>query len=123
PPLPRCEKKQYDEVVRTVFGRLRSRLEQEPAQWEGWLYFHTYFSPAYRASLDSAGSSAPLEKAARYFIQETSDDRMLVDKQTYKQYRVNKKEEAQLCPQKLRDLTTGFPYWKRCPPPHRVSWL
>jgi hypothetical protein len=96
PPLPRREKKQYDEVVRTVFGRLCSRLEQEPAQWEGWLYFHTYFSPAYRASLDSADSSAPLEKAARYFIQETSDDRLLVDKQTYKQYRVNKKEEAQL---------------------------
>jgi predicted LPLAT superfamily acyltransferase len=94
PPLPKGEKKQYDEVVRTVFGRLCARLEQEPAQWEGWLYFHTYFSPAYRASLDSAGGWPPLEKRERFFIQETNDDTLLVDKQTYKQYRVHKKEGA-----------------------------
>ena len=93
-PLPKSEKKQYDELVRTVFGRLCSRLEQEPAQWEGWLYFHTYFSPAYRASLDSAGAWPPLEKKARFFIQESNDKTLLIDKQTYKQYRVLPKKEG-----------------------------
>jgi hypothetical protein len=77
-----------------VFGRLAARLEQEPAQWEGWLYFHTYFSPAYRASLDSASAGPPLEKSARFFIQQANGAELLIDKQTYKQYRVHKKEGA-----------------------------
>ena len=94
PPLPKGEKKQYEDVVRTVFGRLAARLEQEPAQWEGWLYFHTYFSPAYRASLDSASAGPPLEKSARFFIRQANGAELLIDKQTYKQYRVHKKEGA-----------------------------
>jgi hypothetical protein len=92
-PLPKREKKQYDEVIRVVFDRLRARLEQEPAQWEGWLYFHTYFSPPYRASLDG-GAGTPLEKRERFFMQEINGHTLLVDKQTYKQYRVKKREGA-----------------------------
>ena len=96
PPLQNAKKRQYDELVTTVFGRLFSRLEKEPAQWEGWLYFHQYFSPAYRTSLESGGGPVSLEKTSRYFIQQRSDESdLLFDKQTYKQYRVNKRAGAQ----------------------------
>jgi lauroyl/myristoyl acyltransferase len=95
PPLTNDGTRQYAEAVRTIFGRLRSRLEQEPGQWEGWLYFHTYFSPAYRSSLASDSASngpASLEKSSRYFIQQVDENAFLFDKQTYKQYRFRQPE-------------------------------
>ena len=97
PPLQNGKGKQYDAVIRTIFDRLLSRLKQEPAQWEGWLYFHTYFSQAYRTSLGSESESdewARLEKGSRYFIQQRDDEAILFDKQTYKNYRVSKRQGA-----------------------------
>lgn len=95
PPLRTGKTKQYAEAVRAVFGRLFSRLAKEPAQWEGWLYFHTHFSPAYRMLLGSESGSngwPTLEKESRYFIQKRDDTTILFDKQTYKQYRVSERE-------------------------------
>jgi hypothetical protein len=96
-PLPIGRHKDYGELARTVFGRLSSRLKLEPAQWEGWLYFHTYFSPAYRASLSAAepDSRPILKKASRYFIQHSDDHPVIIDKQTYKQYRIRQREGVQ----------------------------
>jgi hypothetical protein len=97
PPLQKGKNKQYDEVARTVFSRLLRRLQQEPSQWEGWLYFHNYFSPGYRSSLSSQVQPAawpPLEKASRFFIQAQSDQNILFDKQTYRHYQVNKLQGA-----------------------------
>ena len=97
PPLQNGKNKQYGAVIRTVFDRLLSRLEQEPAQWEGWLYFHTYFSQAYRTSLglERGSNGRPLfEKGSRYFIQQRDDEAIVFDKQTYKHYRVSKREGA-----------------------------
>lgn len=97
PPLRNEKRRQYDEIARIVFGRLFSRLEQEPAQWEGWLYFHNYFSETYRMSL-GCGSNPngwpPSEKASRYFIQEQGNEKVIVDKQTYKHYRIHEREGA-----------------------------
>jgi len=110
PPLQNDKNKQYDAVIRTVFGRLLSRLEQEPDQWEGWLYFHTYFSQAYRTSLGFASESSPwppLEKSSRYFIQEQDDETILFDKQTYRNYRVSKREGVLACKTLDRDLVNG----------------
>jgi hypothetical protein len=97
PPLQNGKNRQYDVVIRAVFDRLLSRLEQEPAQWEGWLYFDTYFSQAYRTFLGRERESNGwplLEKDSRYFIQERDDEAILFDKQTYKNYRVRKREGA-----------------------------
>ena len=98
PPLQNAKNKQYDEVARTVFSRLLRRLQQEPAQWEGWLYFHNYFSPGYRSSLSLQVQPAawpPLEKAARFVIQAQRDHNILFDKQTYRHYQLSKLQGAQ----------------------------
>lgn len=97
PPLQNAKATPYEHVVSTIFERLFSRLREEPAQWEGWLYFHTYFSPSYLASLGSAeqtGGQLQLEKKSRYFLQQREDATVLFDKQTYTPYRVTKKQGA-----------------------------
>jgi hypothetical protein len=73
-----------------AYRRLRARLDEDPAQWEGWLYFHNYFTEEYRASLDLPKSAVDgcIERDSRYFLFDLNGESTLVDKQTYKQYRV-----------------------------------
>ena len=97
PPLQSSRFKSHEHAVNAVFERLFARLREKPAQWEGWLYFHTYFSPSYLASLISAPQAdqhRQLEKHARYFLQERQDATVLFDKQTYTPYRVTRKQGA-----------------------------
>ena len=97
PPLQHAKATSYEHAVSTVFERLFCRLREEPAQWEGWLYFHTYFSPSYLASLGSAkqpDQQVQLEKKSRYFLQQREGGTVLFDKQTYTPYRVTQKQGA-----------------------------
>ena len=98
PPLSHGTTRRYDETIHMVFSRLMARLEQEPGQWEGWLYFHTYFSTAYRSTLASDtlySELTDLPLLSRYFIQGRGDQSILFDKQTYKRYRVTTREGVQ----------------------------
>jgi len=99
PPMQKGNNEQYDEVARIVYDRLLRRLQQEPAQWEGWLYFHNYFSPGFRSSLGLQVQPTiwpTLEKASRFVIQAQGNQNIIFDKQTYRHYQVNKLQGAQI---------------------------
>jgi|SRR6185312_9164947 len=87
--------KSFELTAEQAYSRLRARLQQVPAQWEGWIYFHNYFTEEFRASLNQPPESIPdhcMDRDSRYFLLNTDSgpggESTLVDKQTYKQYRV-----------------------------------
>ncbi|MFL6449587.1 MAG: hypothetical protein ACJ746_18185 [Bryobacteraceae bacterium] len=94
PPVESQKGKNYETAAAAIFGRLVSRLSEEPAQWEGWLYFQRYFSDTFRGSLGNPTGQLLLEKKSRYFLGQLDHEEFLFDKQTYKQYRINKREGA-----------------------------
>jgi predicted LPLAT superfamily acyltransferase len=90
--------KSFELVAEEAYGRLRARLAEVPAQWEGWVYFHNYFTEEFRASLEQAPGST-MDRDSRYFLldmngKDANGESRLVDKQTYKQYRVRQVGQA-----------------------------
>src|SRR5262249_16819508 len=77
--------KSFELAAEEAYRRLRSRIAEAPAQWEGWIYFHNYFTEEFRACLDQ---TRPMDRDSRYFLLDINGESTLVDKQTYKQYRV-----------------------------------
>jgi predicted LPLAT superfamily acyltransferase len=83
-------------AAQDTYGSLCARLDETPSQWEGWLYFHNYFTAEYRASLVGNAQSyaaACLDRDTRYFRFDIGGESTIVDKQTYKQYRTRTKSE------------------------------
>lgn len=85
-PLP--QQSSYELTVETAYSRLRDRLAVAPAQWEGWLYFHKYFSDGFRSSLEGETGDDCFDRDQRYFLLDADNESLVFDKQTYKQYRV-----------------------------------
>jgi len=84
----------HTSIVQSIFQCLEARLKIAPARWEGWVYFHTFFSKGFLNTLRvrSANSERFAEPSERFFVQGTNDQRLLVDRATYQGYRIKDRQ-------------------------------
>ena len=85
---------EHAELTSMLYQRLASRLALAPAQWEGWLYFHVFFSKRHLARVGGQRAAQRAQEKVtpeRYFIDKRGEFKTLIDRYTYKAYRLKDK--------------------------------